>query len=202
MTLIATFGIDMVLINIMLRLFTADIRSVSTSYSGMGIDLDGIKIPYTRLAVFVVAILLTMALHFFMNRTRLGNAIKATSFDRDAAALAGIDVKKIYSITFAMGAGMAGIAGALLALVYPFSPVVGDGLTMKSFVVVILGGLGSIPGAIAAGIVLGVTENLASLLIDAGYRDAISFLLLVTILVLRPQGIFGKAFYAEVKFRA
>jgi branched-chain amino acid transport system permease protein len=94
---------------------------------------------------------------------------------------------------------MAGIAGSLIAVIYSFSPVVGDSYTMKSFVVVILGGLGSIPGAILGGMVLGIVENLASLLVDPGYRDAIGFSLLILVLLLRPEGLIGKRFFAELK---
>jgi len=94
---------------------------------------------------------------------------------------------------------MAGMAGSLIAVIYSFSPVMGDTLTMKSFVVVVLGGLGSVPGAILGGILLGVVENTASYLLDPGYRDAIGFGLLILVLILRPQGLLGKRFFAEVK---
>lgn len=199
MTLILTFGLDMLLINMNLALFSADLRSVTPSYAGLGWVIGTVRIPYTRLAVFVFALALTLALHLFMNRTRLGNAIKATSFDKEAAALTGVDVLRIYAITFGIGAGMAGMAGSLISVIHSFSPVLGGAFTMKAFVIVVLGGLGSIPGAIIGGLILGIAENFASVLLGAGYSDAISFLLLVVILVLRPRGIFGKLFYAEVK---
>lgn len=199
MTLILTFGLDMALININLILFTADLRSVSTSYAGLGWELGSVRIPYTRLAVFAFALGLTFILSLFMNRTKLGKSIQATSFDRDAAGLVGVDIKRVYSITFGIGACMAGMAGSLISMIYSFSPVLGDTFTMKAFVVVVLGGLGSIPGAIVGGLILGLVENFASVLLEPGYKDAISFFLLVAILVLRPRGILGKQFFAEVK---
>jgi len=199
MTLIFTFGLDMLMININLALFTADLRSLVVPYAQTSFDIGGITIPYGRLLVFALAIALTLGLELFLNHTRTGRAIKATSFDHEAASLSGIEVKQIYAVTFAVGAMMAGVAGSLIAVIYSFSPVVGDSYTMKSFVVVILGGLGSVPGAIVGGIVLGIVENLASLLLDPGYRDAIGFGLLVTVLLLRPQGLLGKRFFAEVK---
>ena len=199
MVLILTFGIDLVLKNINVALFSADIRSVTTAYSGLGFELLDARVPYARLAVFLVAVLLTIAVHMFMERTRLGNAIKATSFDRDAARLAGVDIMHIYAITFGIGACMAGIAGSLTAVFLPFTPFVGDGFTMRAFVVVVLGGLGSIPGAIAGGILLGVIENVASVVLSAGLRDAVTFMLLVIILVVQPHGLFGKRFFAELK---
>lgn len=198
-TLIFTFGLNMLLVNLMLLAFTADLRGITVPYGGMVWQLGTVRVPYTRLGVFVVALLLTALLAFFTNRTRLGAAIKATSFDVDAARLIGIDVGHIYALTFAIGAAMAGVAGSLIAVNLPFSPVLGDFYTMKAFVVVVLGGLGSIPGALAGGMVLGITDNVASVVLDPGYRDAVSFTLLLLVLVLSPRGLFGKRFYAELK---
>ena len=192
MTLILTFGLDMVMINVNLALFTADIRSITTSYAGLGFQIGEIRLPYTRLGVFFLALALTFALYLFMQRTRIGRAIRATAQNVRAARVLGIDTKRIYAVTFGIGACLAGAAGSLMAVVYAFSPVVGASFTMKSFVIVVLGGLGSMKGAIVAGIILGVAENLVSGLLDPGYSDAISFILLVLILVLRPRGLFGK----------
>lgn len=199
MTLIFTFGLDMLMINIFLILFTADLRSLPIAYAHETVGFGELSVPYGRLIVFAVAIVLTIALSMFLNRTRTGRAIKATSFDREAATLSGIDISRIYALTFAIGCAMAGMCGSLIAVIYSFSPVTGESFTMKSFVIVVLGGLGSIPGAIVGGIVLGVAENLASYLLDPGYRDAIGFGLLVLTLVLRPEGLLGKRFFAEVK---
>lgn len=199
MTLILTFGLDLLLINFNLSLFSADLRSITPSYAGLGWDWGGLKIPYTRTGVFIFALILTLVLFLFMERTRLGKAIKATSFDREAAGLVGVNISQVYALTFGLGACLAGMAGSLISVIYSFSPVIGATFTMKSFIVVVLGGLGSIPGAIVGGLILGLTENIASVVLEAGYKDAISFILLVVILVLRPRGIFGKIFYAEVK---
>jgi len=198
-TLIFTFGLNMLLVNLLLLAFTADLRGITVSYAGIVWQLGGVRIPSTRVAVFLAALLLTALLSLFTNRTRLGAAIKATSFDVDAARLVGIDVDHIYAATFAIGAAMAGAAGSLIAVNLPFSPVVGDFYTMKAFVVVVLGGLGSIPGVLVGGMVLGITDNIASVVLDPGYRDAVSFTLLVLVLVLSPRGLFGKRFYAEIK---
>ncbi len=192
MTLILTFGLDMVMINVNLALFTADIRSITTSYAGLSFQFGEIRVPYTRLGVFILALALTFALYLFMQRTRIGRAIRATAQNARAACVVGIDTKQIYAVTFGIGACMAGVAGSLMAVVYAFSPVVGASFTMKSFVIVVLGGLGSMQGAMVAGIILGVAENLVSGLLIPGYSDAISYILLVLILVLRPRGLFGK----------
>ena len=134
-----------------------------------------------------------------MTRTRIGNAIQATSFDKEAAQLVGVDTEKIYAITFGIGACMAGMAGSLVAVLYSFTPVVGGSFTMKAFVIVVLGGLGSIPGVIVGGITLGVVESLAVVILPGGYKDAVGFVVLILVLILRPHGLLGKKFFAEVK---
>jgi branched-chain amino acid transport system permease protein len=199
MTLILTFGLDLLLVNMNIVLFTADLRSITPSYAGLGWAIGSLKVPYARLGVFIFALVLTLILALLMNRTKLGNAIKATSFDRDAAGLVGVNIFQVYAITFGIGAAMAGMAGSLTSVMYPFSPVLGGAFTMKAFVVVVLGGLGSVPGAIIGGLILGIAENFASVLLEPGYKDAISFMLLVAILLLRPRGILGKQFFAELK---
>lgn len=199
MTLIFTFGLEMILINANIALFTADPRSVQVAYGAIGLELGSIRIPLIRVMVFAIGLLLTAGLYLFMNRTRVGNAIQATSFDKEAAQLVGVDTARIYAVTFGIGACMAGMAGSLVAVLYSFTPVVGGTLTMKSFVIVVLGGLGSIPGAIVGGIALGVAESLAVVVLPGGYKDAVGFVVLILVLVFRPQGLLGKQFFAEVK---
>ncbi len=199
LTLILTFGIDILLINALLALFTADTRSVTPWYSGLGVRYEGIVVPYVRIGVFVVAIVLTFLLHTFLTRTKVGNSIRATSFDRDAAALVGVDIQRVFPLTFGIGAAMAGATGPLVAVTYSFSPVLGATLTMKAFVIVVFGGLGSVPGAIVGGLVLGVAEHVATLFVGPGYQEGIGFIVLLVILVLRPSGLLGKRFYAEIR---
>lgn len=196
LTLIITFGLDMVLINFNIALFTADMRSISTWYTGAALEVGGIRLSYSRMLVFVLALLLALALHQFLRWTRAGQAIRATAQDPRAARVMGVDTAHIYALTFGLGAAMAGATGALIAVVYAFSPVIGAAFTLKSFVIVILGGLGSVSGAVLAGIFLGIAENLVSGLLHPGYRDAISFGLLVLVLVLRPTGLLGRQSYA------
>jgi len=199
MTLILTFGLNMVLINLNLALFSADFRSIVMPYSALAFDWGGIRVPYTGVAVFVYALLLTLALHLFMDRTRTGQAIRATAQNARAANVLGIGTAHIYAVSFGLGAAMAGAAGALLSALYAFSPISGESYTMKSFVIVLLGGLGSIPGVIAAAILLGVAENLVAGLLSPGYRDAVSFFLLLLILMVRPRGLFGNRYLADPK---
>jgi branched-chain amino acid transport system permease protein len=168
-------------------------------YAHSALELGGIRVPYTRLAVFGVALFLTFGLHLFMNLTKTGHAIRATAQDVRAAAVLGIDTRQMYAVAFGVGAAMAGAAGSLAAILYTFSPVTGDSFTLKAFVIVALGGLGSIHGAIFAGIFLGVAENLVSGLWIPGYRDAVSFFALVAMLLLRPRGLFGNRYRADAK---
>jgi len=201
MTLIFTFGLDMVLVNVMFALFSADVRGIPLSYSSAALTLGEIRLPYTRLAVFVVALLLTLALHLFMDHTRSGQAVRATAQNPRAAAMLGIDSNHTNALAFAIGAALAGAAGTLLAVVYSFSPITGTPLTMKAFVIVALGGLGSMRGAIVAGIALGVAENIVSGLLVPGYRDAVSFVLLILILLFRPRGLFGNRYLFDAQMR-
>jgi branched-chain amino acid transport system permease protein len=196
LTLILTFGLDMMLINLNIALFTADVRSITTWYSSMALDLGGVRLAYTRILVFVIALLMTLALHQYLKWSRTGRAIRATAQDPKAARVMGIDTAHIYAVTFGLGAAMAAVTGSLMTVVYAFSPVLGDPFTLKSFVVVILGGLGNVFGAVVAGMFLAVSENLVSGFLHPGYRDAISFLLLLLILVLRPSGFLGRPSYA------
>jgi len=199
MTLILTFGLDRLLVNINLQLFSADVRAITLPYADKVLQLGEIRLPYIRIAVFGVALLLTLLLHLFINHTRTGQSIRATAQNARAANVLGIDTRRVYAITFGIGAAMAGAAGALIAMVYSFTPVTGDSLTMKAFVIVVLGGLGSMHGAIIAAILLGVAENIVSGLIAPGYRDAVSFFLLLVILLTRPRGLFGNRYLADAK---
>lgn len=201
MTLVLTFGLNMVLVNILLQLFSADVRAVTMPYSSAALDIGGIRLTWTRIAVFVVALGLTALLHLFMSRTRTGNAIRAVAQNPRAAATLGIDVRRLRAIAFGIGAALAGAAGTLMAALYSFSPITGDPFTMKSFVIVLLGGLGSMAGAIVAAIVLGVCENLVSGLGAPGLRDAVSFVMLLALLVARPRGLFGARHAAEARAR-
>ena len=199
MTLILTFGLDRVLVNINLQLFSADVRAITLPYADRVLEIGEIRLPYLRIAVFGVALLLTLLLHLFINHTRVGHSIRATAQNARAASVLGIDTRRVYAVTFGLGAAMAGAAGSLIAMVYSFTPVTGDALTMKAFVIVVLGGLGSMHGAIIAGIVLGVAENIVSGLIAPGFRDAVSFFLLLAILLTRPRGLFGNRYLADAK---
>jgi branched-chain amino acid transport system permease protein len=199
MTLILTFGLEILIMNLSTVVWTGNYRSVTTPYSGANIEIGPLIIPSVRLAIFLIALAITVGLYFFMSRTKLGNAIKATSLDKEAAQLVGVEIGQMYAITFAIGGALAGAAGSLLAIISAISPYMGGPYTLKAFVICVLGGLGSIIGLVIGGLTLGIAESLGTILLGPGYADAISFVIMVIILAIRPQGILGKKFFAEVK---
>lgn len=199
MTLILTFGIQLVLIDAALFAFTGDYRSVTPSYAGAGLDLGGLVVPYIRIGIFAVGLLLTGLLHLFMTYTRTGNAIRATALNKEAAQLVGVNIGHIYAVTFAVGSALAGAAGAMMSTLFAVTPIMGNPMLGKSFVIACLGGLGTMWGSLVGGLVLGLAETAGAGLIGPSFQQAISFGLLVLILAIRPEGIVGKKFFAEVK---
>jgi branched-chain amino acid transport system permease protein len=193
-TFLLTFGINLIVINLLLLLFKSDFRSVTPPYSGAGLELGSLVIPYTRLGALLVALLLAALLAFVLNRTRTGLAIQAVGADRDAAQLVGIDLRHTYALTFALGAACAGVAGGLISLIQAITPTAGEPYTLQAFVVVILGGLGRVSATIAGGLLFGLVEVFAQSIPGSGsvYANAIAFGLLVLVLVLRPQGLMGR----------
>lgn len=195
MLLVVTYGLNLLLQNAMLVAWSADYRSVTPSYSGTGLNVAGLNIPYIRLALFVAALLLVALLTLFLNKTRIGNAIRATALNRLAANLVGIRTEFIYALTYSLAAAVVGMAGSLISMVYTVSPNLGGAFMTKIFVVTVLGGFGSLPGAVLGGLILGITEALTASYIAPGLMNAVSFILLVVILIFRPQGLMGKQFY-------
>lgn len=193
LTLLLTFGIDQVLVNTGILLWTADPRAVTPAYSSRSLALGALTIPYTRLAVLAVSVGITVALASFMRHTRLGRAINATGMDLDAASLMGVRLPVVFALTMGLGCGLAGLAGAFYSLNFPFSPQIGGDLTLRAFVVTCLGGLGNMYGPLLGGLALGMVESVASVVVGSGAVDATAFVILVLILALRPQGLGGRA---------
>jgi branched-chain amino acid transport system permease protein len=192
-SLLISFGLTLVIQNAAQTLWTADERSVSSSLVAGGTVIMGVALPYTRLAGLVLALLTIVALQQLLHRTYFGKAVRATAEDWEAASVAGIDVQRTYTITFALGAALAGVAGTLVSIQYSIAPAVGIAWTLKALVVVVLAGLGSIFGAFAAGLLLGVAEQIAVFFVGASYREVVGLVLFLLVLVLRPQGLFGRA---------
>ncbi len=141
--------------------------------------------------MLITAVFLLIAFHFLINHTRLGLAMRSTFQDRDVAALMGVNVGTIYLATFALGSGLAAVAGALLGPIFLVNPTMGDLASLKAFAIVILGGLGSTVGATIGGFALALVEEFGAGYLSADFRDAYSFLVIVAVLILRPQGLFA-----------
>ena len=191
-SLLISFGLTLVLENLAIRLWTADERAITTSYAGDGVTIAGIVFPYTRVASLLVALLAIVFLHAFLSRTFAGKAIRATSEDWEAASLMGINVQRTYVVAFGIGTALAGIAGTLVSISYTVSPSIGLAWTLKALVVVVLAGMGSIIGAFVAGILLGEAEALSVYVFGASYREVVGLILFVLVLLIRPQGLFGR----------
>ncbi len=193
-TFLLTFGLNLIAVNVLLLIFKSDFRSVTTAYSGAGLDLGGIVVPYIRLAALGIALLVAAALALLLNRTRVGLAIQAVGSDRDAAQLVGIDLRHAYAVTYGLGAACAGVAGGLIAMIQAITPTAGEPYTLQAFVVVILGGLGRVSATVVGGLVFGLVEAFAQSIPGSGsvFANAIAFGVMVLVLVTRPQGLLGR----------
>jgi branched-chain amino acid transport system permease protein len=186
-SLLLLFGVWLVAKNALYLLFGGDDQSILTSYTFERVDL-GIPVSLTRLIVFGISLICFGGLELLLHRSYPGRAIRAVSQDREAAALAGIDVDRVSALTFGLGSALAAVAGSLMALIYSFNPEFGGSFLLKSFCVVVLGGLESTVGILLGGFVLGLAESLSVTVLPASFQDLVSFVLLVTILVVRPPG--------------
>ncbi len=194
----AFIGLSVALQNLALVLFSADFRAIHTPLSSMFFNVGSIHISFPLFVAFCVAGLMTVLLFLFLHYTFIGKAVRAASQDRFAATLMGVSNQKIYSLTFAIGLGLLGIAGTILVPVYSVYPTVGEQFVLISFVVVVLGGLGSLPGAVAGGLVIGLIETLSSYFIAPSMKQLVYFCVFICILILRPNGLFGRPGSAEV----
>lgn len=191
-TLLITFGMEVVLTYLAQLVFSADFRTINPSYSGQNITVSGITIPLVRLGACVMAIVLTLLMWYFLLKTRLGRAIRATAQNLSAARLYGVEPRHLYAVTFGLGLALAGAAGGLYGTVSQINPYIGATLTAKSFAIAIIGGLDTPLGVIAGGLILGLIESLTTLYIGATYADVASFGVLVLVLIVRPTGLLGR----------
>ena len=190
-SLLLLFGVWLVLRNIAYLLFTGNDRSIRTAYSSASLAIGGTHVPVTRLIVLAIGLVIAVGLHLLLHRTLVGRAIRAAAQNAGRCTRVGIDVERIYSLTFGIGTALAGVAGVLLATVFSFNSASGSSELLKSFVVVVLGGLGSMSGVVLAALVVAAAEVFAVLVLPSYLTSAVGFLLLVLVLVLRPGGLFG-----------
>ena len=195
-TLVITFGLDLITRNGLLLSFGADFRTIRPSWTLGTAEVGGLKIPLDRTIAASAALAMTLALYLLLRRSWLGRAIIAVRMDRDAAALMGVRVRHAFTAAFALSAALAGAAGALLGLVFPISPLQSDGYLGTAFTVCVLGGLGSVVGAVVGGVVLGLVESIAGFALGAENASIVSFVLLILLLAVRPEGLLGRRGYA------
>src|ERR687884_253077 len=190
-TFLLTFGFESLLTNIALRAFSADTRQSRPFYANASFTVGPFYFPYTQIGAVVVALLLTYLLYLFLDHTRTGSSIRAVGQDRVAARLMGIDIGRTYALTYAIGAGLAAASGTLLSTTSGFNPGTFSTYNVLAFSVVVLGGLGSIPGALLGGLVFGLVYEFGGTYV-LSQRDVIVFAILILVLVVRPTGLLGR----------
>jgi len=193
--IIVTTGVWYVLDNLALLAFGPDYRALTPNpLKGSMIELGEILISTPKLYGFITTVATAGALYWFLQKTRIGRAIRATSLDRDAASLMGISQWKIFNVAFGIGTALAGIAGVVLVPVYNIYPTVGVAFDVKSFVIVVLGGLGSIPGALIGGVIIGLIESIGPNFMTSTWTEAIVYGLFLLVLFFKPSGLFGQKY--------
>jgi branched-chain amino acid transport system permease protein len=197
--LISALGVSFFLANSMQLLFGAPPRNYDTfnldnaKLYTSGFDIGNVHMPLLRIITIAAAFALMIALWFLVNKTRTGKAMRATSYDREAASMMGIDIDKVIVFTFVLGSALAGAAGVFFALRVPTTVSIGFIAGLKGFTAAVIGGIGSIPGAMAGGLILGAAESYSQGYISTKWSDLIVFSILVAFMIFRPQGLFGRA---------
>ncbi len=191
--LITAIGVSILLQNLALMVFTAETKSFPRYVDQASVPLGSIAVSNTSLIIIVVASVMMLALHLFVQRTRTGAAMRACSHDMRTARLMGVNVNATIALTFAIGSAMAAVGGVLVAMDQPrLTPQMGLLIGLKAFVAAVLGGIGSIPGAALGGLLLGVAESVVGAW-NTTYADAVAFVVLIVVLLVKPSGILGKS---------
>lgn len=184
-------GVMIIMQNTELLAWGGVAKAVPSPFSQEPLVFGAVSVSPIRMFVLCTAIVLLVLFYLVIERSRLGLSMRATFQDKDAAKIVGVNVSRIYTLTFALGSCLAAVAGALLAPVFVVNPTMGDLASLKAFAIVILGGLGSLPGAAIGGFALAMVEEFGAGYISTAYRDAIGFLVILAVMVLRPQGLFA-----------
>ncbi|MEI8033619.1 MAG: branched-chain amino acid ABC transporter permease [Chlorobiaceae bacterium] len=191
--ILLTIGLGLIMSNTALLAFTSDPKILTTSYSSSSFNiLNGISVSTPLLISFLITCVITAILYLFLSKSNTGMALRATSQNREAAQLMGINVSKMSAIAFGIGTALAATAGALIAPTYYIHPLAGHSFLLKAFTICVLGGLGSVVGAAVGGLIIGVVESMASTYISTDWKDVVVFMLFLAVLLLRPEGLFGK----------
>lgn len=189
--LLITFGVSVVLQNLFILVYTPDVRSLNASYAQANFTIGGVTIPLVYVITLAAGILLLALTHIVVTRTGFGRRLRASAENAPAAAVMGVNVQRVYAATFAFAAGSAAIAGVLVGLAFSFSPSAGTAYLITGFAVVVLGGIGSIKGTLVGGLLLGIIESIGAAFVGDGWRVFIGCVVVLVVLSIRPQGIFG-----------
>jgi branched-chain amino acid transport system permease protein len=190
--LLTTFGLSVIARNLYVLVFSGDTQALPGSYTSASIDLGSLAIPSMYAISFAIALVLCGAVHAMLQRTGLGRDIRAASEDPRAAEAMGVDVRRVHTFVYALAAACAGVGGVLVGTTFEFTPTTGLTYLLTGFIVVVLGGLGSVKGTLMGAILLGVVEGVGAAIFGDGYRDFIGFVAFLLVLSLRPQGLFGR----------
>lgn len=192
-SLLLAFGLMALLENLMSVLWTPNARAIRTSYTAYGISALGITISLTRLMAFLMALAATVTVTLFLKKTMLGKAVRAASENLESATLVGITPHKVAGLTFAIGIGLAGLAGIATATTYSFEPYFGFIFSLKAMIALALGGMGSIFGALCGGLILGIIESVGAFIWTGGWADVLSYAAFLLVLLFKPEGLFAKS---------
>lgn len=196
-SILATFGISIMIQQLMNLFFGADVQVADAGFDTLFLLDSTLTVPYIRLVTFAVCAVVATALILFMKKSKIGRAIRATAQNARAARVLGIDTDRVYAVTFALNAAICGVAGALVAMTFTIHPYIGLPYTVRSFMIVVVAGLGNLPGVIAAAVGLGTAEELSDYVLGAEFRLAFVFSLLVVILVFRNRQLAKKRLYLK-----
>jgi branched-chain amino acid transport system permease protein len=192
-SLLIAVGLMFLVEDLMTVVWTADPRSVTTSYTNLVIRVMGINVPFTRLTGLILAVVSTVIVLIFLKRTFIGIAVRAASENITSAALMGISPHRVNTVAFAIGIGLAGIAGVAFSTIYSFDPYMGFIFALKAMISLAIGGIGSVTGALLGGILLGFLESLASFFLPGGWSDAVSYAVFLAVLMFKPEGLFVRS---------
>jgi branched-chain amino acid transport system permease protein len=196
-SMLLTFGVALMLQNVMIWLFSPDMKNITPSYAFNSFKIGPVNFDAVRVSALVASLILLSLLAAFLRYSPMGRVIRATAQQTLAARLCGVNVRHVYALTFAVSAAFAGAAGIVIGIILPFSPNDEGTWTLNAFVVVVLGGVGSPAGALIGGLLLGLVSRFTAQFVGDAYPNIAMFLLLVVLLLVRPQGLLGNAFSAS-----
>lgn len=191
--MMTTFGLAIVVENLFVVYFSADTRSIERDYATVPLQIGPVSVPLVYVIGFIISVGAVLAVHYLVSRTSFGRDLRASAGDPVAAAAVGVDVRRVHSLTFALGAVCAAMGGTLIGIIFSFTPASGANYLLTDFAIVVLGGMGNILGTLVGGILLGVLQSLAGVTLGDGYRDLVGLVLFLAVLAVRPQGLFGRS---------